>query len=44
MEAEQLVQIQAEEFEWQKPYLVKRWLQARETATARPESDLAPRT
>jgi glucosylglycerate synthase len=44
MEAEQLVQIQAEEFEWQKPYLVQKWLKAKESAATRPETDLIPNT
>jgi len=41
MEAEQLVQRQAEEFEWLKPYLVERWLKAKAQATEKPE-DLLP--
>ena len=32
MEAEQLVQRQAEEFEWFKPYLVEKWMKARSQA------------
>ncbi len=43
MEAEQLVQLQAEEFEWLKPYLVQKWNKAKESAVTRPE-DLEPRT
>jgi hypothetical protein len=41
MEAEQLVQRQAEEFEWLKPYLVERWLKAKAQATEKPE-DILP--
>ena len=41
MEAEQLVQRQAEEFEWLKPYLVERWLKAKAQARDKPE-DLLP--
>jgi glycosyltransferase involved in cell wall biosynthesis len=43
MEAEQLVQLQADEFELLKPYLVSKWSKARESAVARPQ-DLAPHT
>ena len=41
MEAEHLVQRQAEEFEWLKPYLVEKWLKAKECALEEPE-DLLP--
>ncbi len=41
MEAEQLVQRQAEEFEWLKPYLVEKWLKAKAQATESPQ-DLLP--
>lgn len=41
MEAEQLVQRQAEEFEWLKPYLIEKWLKAKAAATETPQ-DLLP--
>ena len=41
MEAEQLVQRQAEEFELLKPYLVEKWLKAKALATEEPQ-DLLP--
>jgi hypothetical protein len=41
MEAEQLVQRQAEEFEWLKPYLVEKWLRGKAQATEAPQ-DLLP--
>ncbi len=40
MEAEQLVQRQAEEFEWLKPYLVEKWLKAKAQANEAPQSFL----
>jgi hypothetical protein len=43
MEAEQLVLRQAEEFEYLKPYLVQKWLKAKESATGEP-LDLLPVT
>jgi hypothetical protein len=41
MEAEQLVQRQAEEFEWLKPYLVEKWFKAKAKASSEPQ-DLLP--
>ncbi|MEW6552870.1 MAG: glycosyl transferase family 2 [Actinomycetota bacterium] len=41
MEAELLVQRQAEEFEWLKPYLVDKWLKAKARASSEPQ-DLLP--
>jgi hypothetical protein len=41
MEAEHLVQRQAEEFEWLKPYLVEKWLKAKAGASSEPQ-DLLP--
>jgi glycosyltransferase involved in cell wall biosynthesis len=43
MEAEQLVQRQAEEFEIHKPYLVEKWLKAKARSKGEPE-DLLPNT
>lgn len=43
MEAENLVQRQAEEFEWFKPYLLEKWFKAKEAATGEPR-DLLPVT
>ncbi|MDD3717947.1 MAG: glycosyltransferase [Actinomycetota bacterium] len=40
MEAEQLVQRQAEEFEWLKPYLVEKWLKAKAQANEAPQGFL----
>jgi len=37
MEAEHLVQRQAEEFEWLKPYLIEKWLKAKAHAASEPE-------
>jgi hypothetical protein len=37
MEAEQLVQRQAEEFEWLKPYLIEKWLKAKARASIEPQ-------
>jgi glycosyltransferase involved in cell wall biosynthesis len=44
MEAEYLVQRQAEEFEWLKPYLLEKWLRAREAASAEPRGILPTAT
>lgn len=41
MEAEELVLRQAEEFEWLKPYLIKKWQEAKEKSTGEPQ-DLLP--
>lgn len=43
LEAEQMVQRQAEEFEWLKPYLVEKWMKAKDSAADEPR-DLLPVT